>query len=206
MADSFTWDPAARRYRGPTGAFVPDAAVRQAVDAVVDGSGARLAVLTQRLVDGALDLATWQQQMAAELKALHVATATAAHGGWAQMSPADWGWVGQRLRTQYGYLRDWAADLAAGRASLDGRAVARATLYGDAARQTYQEMTRRDARLHGGTEERRLLRATESCAGCRAQAALGWQPAGTLAPLGSQPCLTRCRCVWDTRVAQPEAA
>jgi hypothetical protein len=206
MADSFTWDPIARRYRGPTGAFVPDAAVRQAVDAVVDGSAERLAGLTQRLTAGALDLATWQQQMAAELKAVHLATITAGHGGWAQMSPADWGWAGQRLRQQYAYLRDWATALAAGTAPLDGRAGARARLYGDAARQSYEELRRRDGRLGGDTEERRVRRASESCAGCRAEAGRGWQPAGTLAPLGSQQCRSRCKCVWQTRQVRRAAA
>lgn len=204
MSD-FVWDPVARRYRGPSGAFVPDAAVRQVVDAVVDGSGARLAALTQRLAEGALDLATWQQQFAAELKAVHLATITAGHGGWAQMSPADWGWAGQRLRQQYAYLRDWAGQLADWTAPL-WRAAGRARLYGEAARLDFQEMRRRDGRLGGDTEERRVRRASESCAGCVAEAGRGWQPAGTLAPLGSQQCRSRCKCVWETRRVQRRAA
>jgi hypothetical protein len=198
-AQSFTYDTAAGRYRGPSGRFVPEQSVREAVDAVVDGGTQRVARLTQQLVDGALDLPGWQQQMAAELKSLHLATAVAGHGGWAQMAPADFGWVGQRLRTQYEYLRGFAADLASGAQPLDGRAVNRARLYGEAARQGYYEMQRRDGRLHGATQERRVLHAAESCAGCVAQAGRGWQPAGTLPPLGSQPCLSRCRCTWETQ-------
>jgi hypothetical protein len=202
----FRWDPVARRYRGPSGAFVPDAAVRQAVDAVVGGSGQRMRALTERLRDQSLDLATWQQQMAAEIKAAHLATIMAAHGGRAQMTPSDWGWSGQRLRSQYGFLRGWAAALATGIAPLDGRALMRAELYADAARVSHQEMRRRDGRLGGATQERRVLRASESCAGCVAEADRGWQPAGTLAPLGSQQCRSRCRCVFQTRPARRAVA
>jgi hypothetical protein len=202
----FPWDPVAQRYRGPSGAFVPESAVRAAVEDVVELSTTRVQALTARLAAGTLDLAAWQQQMALELKAAHLATATAARGGWAQMSLADFGWVGQRLRGQYAFLRDWASALADGTAPLDGRAPARAALYSEASRSTYEEARRRGGRLAGRSEERRVLRASEHCAGCRTQAARGWQPAGTLPGIGTQECRSRCRCSFETRLARRDAA
>ena len=196
---NYTWDPVAQRYRTAAGRFVPAAAVQAAVDRVAETTALRLRGLTAQLVDGTLSLVTWQQGMAAELKAAHLATTAAARGGWAQLSPADFGWVGQRLRGQYAYLSQWATALGHGLAPLDGRALARADLYGLAAGNTYTEALRRGARLAGREEERRVLRASESCAGCRAQAARGWQPAGTLPGIGTQECRARCRCSFELR-------
>src|SRR5688572_25292174 len=106
-----TWDTSAQRYRAPSGKFVAEAALRHEVQLVSQGSADRMANLTRALVDGALDVPAWQQQMATEIKSAHLATASAAQGGWAQMAPADFGWAGQRIRTQYEYLRKFADDV-----------------------------------------------------------------------------------------------
>jgi hypothetical protein len=196
------WDAVAVRFRGPTGRFVPESAVRGAIDDLVSTAGDRLAALTDRLKGGALPLAEWQTQMAHELKLLHMATATVAHGGKAAMAPTDYGWVGSAIKRQYDYLAGFALDMAQGKPVSAGRA----RLYAEAARQTFEEMRHRDARTRGVEQERWVRRAAESCSGCRAQSGRGWVALGQLPRLGSQQCRTRCKCYVQTRHAPVEVA
>ena len=69
----YTWDGRSGRYRGADGRFLSGKVVRDAVDNVTDLASARMAALSQRLLDGNLSLADWQAQMMAEMKAAHVA-------------------------------------------------------------------------------------------------------------------------------------
>jgi hypothetical protein len=202
----FTWQVATGRYRGPDGQFVADGAVRQAVDQVLDASTARVRTLSQRLLQGQTSLAEWQQQFALEIKSLHLATMTVAHGGTVQMSAADYGWAGQRIRTQYQYLHNMAAQIASGQQPLNGTLLARSALYSEAARGTFEAARERDARLRGQDEARRVLSAAEHCAACVAEAARGWQPIGSLASIGSLTCRSRCRCSLVFRLRGQHAA
>jgi hypothetical protein len=163
-----------------------------------------MAALTARLNAGG-QLADWQLGMRAELKGLHGTLATVAHGGKAQMSPADYGWLSGRLREQYTFLSQFSLDLAQGRLT-PAQAEARARLYAESGRLTWTEMQHRDARLRGATEERWVRRASESCAGCVAQSGRGWVAVGQLPRLGSQPCRSRCKCQIQTRIVAQEAA
>jgi hypothetical protein len=202
----FLWSATALRFRDvASGRFVPQAAVRQAVDVVVDKGADRLARLTAQLRAGALDVPTWQAQFAQELKLTHLATATAAKGGVAQMAPADWGRVGQQLRVQYGFLRGFAADVASGKQPLDGRAESRARLYGQAARATYEETRRGIQRERGGQERRVLHSARESCADCVSYAGRGWAPVGSLPAIGESACRSNCRCTLEYRAVRRAA-
>lgn len=198
----FTWDESARRYRDDNGALVPSSAVRSALDTVVARSGDRLRALTTQLRQGDLDIPAWQQQVQAEVKSLHLATAAVSRGGWAQMTYSDFGWTGQRLRGQYAYLRQFAVDVASGKQPINGTLEARAALYAEAARSTAREMERRLAMLGGHTEEKNVLGAADHCGGspsCLGETAKGWVAIGTLVAVGSRACHSRCRCHLEFR-------
>jgi hypothetical protein len=196
VADRFTYSGRTGRYRdNRTGRFVREQAVREAVDRVADLTSERLADLSRRLIAGHVSLAEWQAQGAQAIKEAHLATAMAAHGGRARMTPADWGRVGQRLRTEYVYLDDFARQIAEARQPMNGRLVARARLYGQAARSTFRAVRDRDARLERGAYlERNVISSKEACAGCREQTRRGWSPLGTLVPPGQRQCRGNCRC------------
>jgi hypothetical protein len=193
---SFTYDPRTRRYRSvETGQFVTPKQVRGAVDQVIDGSQADIVQLATRLQAGELSLAEWQLQTAQAIKALHVATAAAANGGFNNMTKSDWGFVGSLVKKQYAYLRDFADDIATGKQLVAGNGfLARARLYAQAARGSYESMKTRAAKFGGVTQAKRILGISDSCPGCLEQAAKGWQPIEEVAPIGSQQCLTNCRC------------
>lgn len=150
--------------------------------------------LTQQLIDGRLSLAQWQAAMMAQIKQVHLLGASVAMGGWHSLDQSDFGWIGQRVRSQYAYLRGFAADLAAGRQKLDGQALARTTLYAEAGRQTHRAAEQRAARQRGLLEEMNRLGAADHCPGCLSQSSRGWVAIGSLVPCGSRECLTRCHC------------
>lgn len=192
---NYQWDGTARRFRAPSGQFVPDAGILQELDGYIASKADRMASLSTQLQSGSLDLAAWQEQMLREIKALHVNASELAHGGRAQMSQADFGRVGRVLRDQYEFLRSWSNDIASGAAPNDGRLPARATLYAEAGRATFEGVRARDQRAAGVRFERNVLHASESCSGCIAESGRGWVEIGSLVPIGSRsPCLVRCRC------------
>ena len=201
LEQRYGWQPgkgAAGRYRDrATGRFVSELTVRSDLDKYIDAKNAKLDSLTMQLRNREISLADWQTQMRNELRTAHTNAAMVAKGGRDQMTNADWGRTGRELRTQYEYLDKWAADIASGKAPLDGRANVRAQLYGDASRSTYEQNRRATAATNGNQLERRILHAAESCADCMQYAALGWQPIGTLPRIGQSQCRTNCKCTFE---------
>lgn len=201
-----TFDPVLGQYRDSAGRLVSDAAIRRALDQVLDAQSAAVRDLTEQLVNGTIALGLWQAQMMQSVKAVHLIGLAVANGGWSQLDQPAFGWVGQRIRVQYEFLRGFAGDLASGAQKLDGTAGARAAMYVQAARSTHREAQRRLAAQRAVGEERRVLGAADHCKTCLAQARLGWQDFGTLKRIGDSECRTNCRCHFEFRTAPALAA
>lgn len=202
---AYTYDRRLGRYRDSRGRLISNSVVRDAVDNVADLASKRLGDLARGLQNATVSLADWHTQSMAEIKAAHVATGVAARGGWKQMAPADWGRIGQRIRREYGYLRTFATDIASGKQPLDGRLVARAEMYGQAARMTYEAIKAADDKARGMLVERNVLHGRDHCGQCPKLAARGWVPIGSLPPIGSRLCRVRDRCTIERRFKEPAA-
>lgn len=198
LTDRYGWNERAARYTNlRTGRFVSTETVKIELERYAQTAAANMRAVSQRLVQRQISLAEWQLAMEREIKAVHIASAAAARGGWAQMSPSDWGWVGVQVRRQYDYLQRFAAQIETGRQPLNGRVPARAAMYGKAGHVTYEEMRRRHARDRGLGRERRVLGYAEHCPDCVVYAARGWQPIGSLPRIGDSRCLTNCMCHFE---------
>lgn len=186
-----------------TGRFVSSTTVRDALESVMDASALRMDLLSQNLIAGEINLAQWQSGMMQQIKLAHTAAAASANGGWAQMTQSDWGFTGQLIRTQYDHLRNFAQQIESGKQPLNNRVLMRADLYGQAARGTYEAQRQRfEVNVNAVEEERRILEKDgANCAGCLDQADLGWQPVGTLDPIGAEECGVNCRCEFEYRRA-----
>lgn len=207
LTPDYRWNETAGKYIGSNGRFVRFRAVRDALDATAKASGENIRALTESLRAGQLSVGEWESAMLREIKLMHTASAAAARGGWAQMSQADWGAAGRQIRDQYGYLHNFAQEMASGKQPMNGRVNVRADLYVEAARDTFEEMRRRYEKNNNAmTEERRVLAAAENCNGCIEQAGKGWQPIGTLPRIGSQECRTRCKCTFEYRKQLPDGS
>jgi hypothetical protein len=206
LTHDYGWNEAASRYVDiSTGRFVSRAVIGRELDAVITASGQTMRGLSQQLLDGGLSVPEWQIAMEREIRTIHTASGAAARGGWAQMSQADWGFVGSQIKKQYAYLDRFAAQVASGRQKLNGSLLTRAGLYAESGRGTFEEMGRRMARHKGKRQERRILAPVEHCQtrgellGCQELADLGWQAIGTLPPIGESPCFTHCHSRFEFR-------
>ena len=196
---SFRWDARTGQYHDPaTGRFVARAAVRGALDAAIDGAGKEVRATTQALREGTLALRDWQQTMEQNIKHVHLASAAAARGGWAQMTQADFGRCGAAIKEQYGYLRGWVQEIEAG-LPLDGRLLVRAEMYIQAGRGIYHHFDEDEQRRRGRTEEKNVLGVADHCEGCLAEDARDWVPLGELVPVGDRLCKSFCHCSVEYR-------
>lgn len=191
----YGYNPRSRRYVDlNSGRFVAASDVRQAVDTVIDAETAKIRGISQPLIDGKINLAEWQLQTSALLKSLHVAMGLAANGGLKNTSNADLGYIGSLLKEQYGYLRQMVVDIKTGKQALDGTLLARSALYTQAARGTFEDVVGRAAQNGGATQEKSLLGIADHCGECVDEAAKGWQPIGSLIPVGQRLCKSNCHC------------
>ena len=196
---TYTWDARTLRYRErATGKFIPHDDLFRAVDAVNRKAAHHMRALAGSLQRGSLSVRDFQRAMRVELKSLHAVNAAAGAGGWKQMTPADWGRVGARLRKEYAHLDSFARAVSSRRLPLaSGRVPARAASYENNARLAYWEQFRLSASASGAEvlAVRRLGPvATEHCEGCRREAALPPRPIAQVKPLGGEECRWFCRC------------
>jgi hypothetical protein len=87
--------------------------------------------------------------------------------------------------------------------------IARAESYGDAPWTAAQQVERvKMIRGRQYVEERRVhgLLIDDLCETCRHQRDLGWQPIGTLLPIGASECTHSCHCNFQYRDAQGKIA
>lgn len=193
-AGRFAWDAIVGGYRDARNRLVAWRRVREGLDKTLGRVQGHMRTLAGQLRGGEISLAQWQTAMAQEIKSLHLASAAAAKGGWAEMGPSDWGRVEQRIRVQYDYLRNFAKQIEDGTQKLDGTLARRAQMYGEAGRGTYSAVMDMEMRVRGYDEESNALHPADHCSQCLDETARGWVAIGTLTPIGQRICLTKCKC------------
>ena len=204
VTPQYGWNPTAGRYVDlSTGRFVAFTEVRAALEYNIQASNLEIERITQALLNGQISLDAWQTSMMEQIKIAHINAACAARGGWAQMTPADWGFVGRQIRTQYDFLRNFVNDIQTGKQALNGKLLIRAGMYGDASRSMFEDMRRRVEELvYGMEEEMRVLGVADHCPDCLDNAGK-WAPIGTLPRIGESVCRTRCHCRFRFRKKNP---
>jgi len=197
----YKWNPGAGRYYdSKTGRFVSESVVRTVAESYVrDNLEPGLVKTTQRLIDGKLSLADWQVTIANQLKTGYTVTLTIAKGGRNNITPADWGRMGGRLRFEYRKLNAFAQEIKLGLLS-EKQILARIRLYARGAITSYFDGETQAKIEAGYTMERRHTTPAEHCDDCLMYESMGWQPVGTLPPPGvNSACLHNCHCYKEYR-------
>jgi len=119
-------------------------------------------------------LGRWHDEMRGLVKGAFYDQYALARGGRGKMGPADRGRVGAMVKEQYGYLRGFAEDVAAGKLTA-AQIAARAKLYMAGSTQAYERSAAYDHGLTDGYE-------------------LPAYPGD-----GSTVCRVNCRCHWQIR-------
>jgi hypothetical protein len=190
---AWSYDPISGRYRGENGRFLSKAAIEALVDGRIKKLNSQLQDFTRRLIDGNITIDQWQGSVREALKPAHLQAAMVGAGGKNALSQSDYGRIGQRLRSEYSYLQNFAADLLAGRVS-GAMALARIGLYAASVRGSYWEGTTIRQEKQGYSLMRRILDPqAQHCQDCIDHAARGITPIGSL-PMPGQRCACRSRC------------
>ena len=134
---SWRWDAKTRRYRAGTGRFLSEKQVRTLRDRFVAAQAAEATALAGKLAAGDLTVKAWETAMRALIRSTYLAEYALGRGGANAMTDADYRLLGKALRQQYGYLRGFARDVAAGNHTEAGIAN-RAGLYVQASRQAHE--------------------------------------------------------------------
>ena len=163
----YRWEPstgASGRYRDERGRFVASSTVRRELDRYLDNSDPAKA-LAEALRGRQVSLADWEVAMRRHVKNVNLNAIALERGGWSNLTPSDFGRVGQIVREQYAYLKGFAADIASGKQRLDGTLGTRAKLYSQAARTSLYKS--KAANMSGGVTHQRSIRsARDSCRQC----------------------------------------
>lgn len=159
-----------------------------------------LSDLAKRLISKTITAAEWQAEMRDYIRTIHREAVLVVYGGRENVTQSAWGYEGYLVKEQYKYLDGFMKDILENPEYwMNGRLLARMRLYENAEWATFEAMVRFQKLQDGFREERRKLGVADHCSGCLQQAGLGWQPIGTLEPIGSQQCATNCHCVFDYR-------
>lgn len=127
---------AQRWYATNTGRFVSEQAVTDEMRRHQAATYDTLDRVTRQLYAGSITMEQWQTAVAHELKDAHLAQALYAIGGKNNATQANYGRVGHTLRDQYGYLNDFAHDIASGNIS-EAEALRRIRMYGNNTQSSY---------------------------------------------------------------------
>jgi hypothetical protein len=140
----------------------------------------------------------WRTLNRREIKNIHLYSAAAARGGWAQLTQAELGRIGGIVAREYRYLDAFARQLRSPRFPRDGRVLSRAMLYAQAGRRTYH-LTDERVQLERGMRQERNVQERNPCTECVEQTARGWVAIGSLVVIGDRLCLSNCRCRLEYR-------
>ena len=206
---TYGWSESAKRYRDlETGRFVPRETVLSYVEASIEATSSATASLAEYVAGDVLSPGDWRLLMRREIKDEYVRQYVLGKGGVAQMTQADWGSIGGMLKEQYGYLDDFARQVAQGTLS-EAQIRARAQMYIRSAREAYERAHSRVADAAGMDEVAWVLNwNAENCPDCQDYADMGWQRVdddpynGAYPGSGHTVCLTNCRCHLEWRSSQ----
>lgn len=179
------------------------------IDEFLNLVGSDMAAVTEQAAAGQITITQWELEMQRLVRVAHNGADILARGG-RELGfferIFDWFRRQGEVRRQFDYLRAFAEEIRAGTfdpESLLPRVEARARMYANAARATYEQGRAREAGRRGYTEKRRILAPAEHCPDCIEQAQLDWvdinDPRVTGVADGSTRCLTNCKCSIEYR-------
>lgn len=134
----YVYDAVAKRYRyADSGRAVPASRLVKLRDAFVETQRHWSRDLAGMLARRELSLSRWEQEVRNRVKTAHVAEYVLGVGGRNAMRPSDWGRIGSTVKRAYGFLRNFAAEIAGGTMS-EGQIGARTDLYLANAREGFE--------------------------------------------------------------------
>lgn len=195
------WDATAGRYI-LAGRRVPPLEIRtRVIERLILSAKRTQRTLSAQLQNREITLPEWQSAMINSIKQTQTAAALTANGGEKNTSDSDKEEIAALILALLLLFRKFSQDIQRNRQPLNGLLIVRSDLYASSARGMFEDVSGYNARVYQGkTEERRVLGNADHCRtdgeleGCLELAAKGWQPIGSLPPIGKSPCRSNCKC------------
>lgn len=195
QARAYIYDYETGRYRDVrSGNLVPEWRVRNDVLRVSNFSRNEMRDLTAKLNRGEITLQRWYDTMRRLMKDSYRAAWIASIGGKENYDKRQQALFGRAVKSQYGWLDKFLADIKSGKQVLGGRAMVRAGMYGEATNAVYQNSLLDRAIANGMDYCIRVRTAMESCPTCVTEAARGITPIKDAVKIGDSECLSKCKC------------
>lgn len=193
---AYTFDRETRLYISDAGKAITKDALHNLWIEYVDGIDYE--AQSEGLKAGTLSLAEWEASIRDSIYDNYLLSSLIAMGGLAVASLVGWGFTADLIKSQYEYLDGFANDIKSSPLTwLSGRLNARANLYRNSVYSSYENTNRNEAAADGYNLERRILGASDHCSDCLDYASVGWQPIGTLPPIGDSICMSNCKCEFE---------
>lgn len=205
MAVPWRYEANLRRIRDiRSGRFLGPSEKHALRESYIDAMHERSQALVTRLASGDLTLQDWLEQMRTLVRTSHSDMAMLARGGIHGMDALDRQNLSETIRAQWNYLQRFAGAVSNGDMT-EAAIAARADMYVNAARLSYEEANRKTAIENGAQYEHNVLHARESCPGCVAETMRGWVPLNQLSAVGSRDCNGGCKCTIQYAYREPDA-
>jgi hypothetical protein len=189
----FEFDRTTQRYRyKDSGKFLSKTAMESLTKKAVAQGETDLDIINQLLIDRKIGLGAWEEQTRNGLRKLHTYQYFLGIGGEGNFIPSDRGVLNNKLKQEWGYLRNFAEQLNNGELS-ESQFLYRANLYVNSTDNTYKLAAYKSHSRAGYRWERRIRTKTESCTECLYYELLGWRTIGNL-PQPGQDCSCRANC------------
>lgn len=134
----WVWDTVSRRYRNTaTGRYLSQARITSLRDEYASEQRQWADQAARRLAQRDWTVRRWEDEVRVVIKRTYLAEYMLGRGGRNAMTPADYGRVGNLLRDQYQYLRNFALDIQAGKLT-EAQIAARTQLYHESAIQAFE--------------------------------------------------------------------
>lgn len=202
----WAWDKRSGRYRDlTTGRYLSKANLEKLQQRQLALLQQDIQSIGNLLLDGKISLKTWQEATAQTLKTAHLLQATLGKGGYEQLTQNDIQQVQRRLRSQFGYLKQFAIDLQRGHsisstgqqvAMTEARFKSRLALYSKATRTSFEQSKQNNATNQRQYYMQRYIQSVHPCLSCPRYAAMGRVPVGALPlPGDACECGANCKCI-----------
>lgn len=191
----FIYDVRTRRYRNTTtGRFLSRETILNISADRIQSIQQDLKTIGELLLDGRINLTTWQQETARTLKSLHTQQYLLGIGGKAQIRREDYLDLANELKNQYEYLRNFAFDCTQGVMS-KAQFRARLALYSEASKVSYFRAEKKAAVRAGNIYARRILGIAKHCPECLSYARRGIVAIEeAILPTQQCSCKVKCHC------------
>ena len=196
----YRWEPDAGftgRYRDKsTGRYVKPTVVRDSLDTYLAKSTTGVTdVLTSQLRAGVINTDDFHRSMKAHVKTVHNNAVMLERGGRKAMTQADWGRSGGYIARQNKYLDGMVSDIKSGKQKLDGTLTRRASMYTEAARESFYKSRMSRAGDVGATHVASRLSPADHCEECVKFDGVFYEIGDKkYKHPGQRICLTSCKC------------